>query len=203
MGSLVYKKRVGRIHIVVSLVLLGILVGGFCQGWSAPPLNAEVIQIKSDRLEAHQKERQVIFLGHVVATQGDLTIRGDRMTIFYSEGGGAEVTGNDLGERLDRIEVEGNVRISQSKTVATARNAVYYRSNNKVVLTGEPRVQRDKDVIQGSSITLFLDSEKSIVEGGPSGPVEATIYSEDNVVSFDNSSSERKSKSATDRDEGG
>jgi lipopolysaccharide export system protein LptA len=195
---------VGRIHILVTLVVFGILIGGFYQGWAAPR-NTDAVHIVSDRLEAYQQERQVIFLGNVVATQGDLTIRGDRMTIFYSEGGESEVSGNDLTRRLDRIVVEGNVRISQRKTVATGKHAVYYSSDNKVVLTGEPRVQRDKDFIQGSSITLFLDSEKSIVEGGPSRPVEATIYSSETETagSSDNSSVDSAGKSGTDRDTGG
>ena len=202
MVSILGKKRVGHIHILATLVVLGIMIGGSYQG-SAAPRKKDVVHIVSDRLEANHKERQVIFLGHVVATQGDLTIQGDRMTIFYSEGGDAKVTGDNVGERLDRIVVQGNVRIFQKETEATAKHAVYYHSDNKVVLTGEPRVRREKDFIQGSSITLFLDSEKGIVEGGPSGPVEATIHTNGSIDSFDKSSGERAEKSGTDRDEGG
>ena len=54
---------------------------------------------------------------------------------------------------------------------------VYFSEENKVVLTGKPRVEQGKDSIQGEKITLFLDTDKSVVEGGPSRPVEATIYS--------------------------
>ena len=192
----------GRIHILITLVVFGVLIIGFCQGWAAPR-NTDAVHIVSDRLEAHQQKRQVIFLGNVVAKQGELTIRGDKMTIFYSEGDESEVSGNDLTRRLDRIVVEGNVQISQKKLVATGEHAVYHSSDNRVVLTGEPRVQRDKDFIQGSSITIFLDSDKSIVEGSPSRPVEATIHSADTVGSSDKSSGERAGRSGTDRDEGG
>jgi lipopolysaccharide export system protein LptA len=106
-----------------------------------------------------------------------LTIKADRMTVFYLDKDGDQVDAGDLGARLDKIVIEGNVRISQKDSLATGRQAIYYRSDNKVVLTGEPRVQRGKDVIKGNSITVFIDSEKSIVEGGPSGPVEAIIFS--------------------------
>jgi lipopolysaccharide export system protein LptA len=152
-------------------------LSGMIDASGAGPPDSETVHIVSDRLEARQQQRQVIFSGHVVATQGDLTIKGDRMTIFYLEGGGDQTGTNDLGQKVDRIVVEGNVRILQRDRLATGGRAVYYRSENKVVLTGNPRIRRDKDFVQGQRITLFLDSEKSIVEGGPSKPVEATIYS--------------------------
>lgn len=164
---------------------------------------ADVIRITSDRLEANQQERQVTFVGNVVATKGDLKIQGDRMTIHYREGLAAERNNHNLAESVDRAAVDGNVRIFRKNTLVTAEHAVYYLSENKIVLTGEPRVQRDKDFIQGSSITYFLDSEKSIVEGGPAGPVEATIYGAERVASSDKSSGERAGRSGTDSDEGG
>ena len=178
----------------------GLLGGGICH--TAPPV-ADVIRIKSDRLEAKQQERQVTFLGNVVATKGDLKIQGDRMTIYYLEGGTADGHNSDLAEKVDRAAVDGHVRILQNNTVVTARHAVYYLSENKIVFTGEPRVQRDSDFIQGSSITYFLDSEKSIVEGGPSGPVEATIQGAEAAASSKKSSGQREGRSGTDRDEGG
>lgn len=201
MSNLINKKR-RRCILLVTLVALVVMFGGLCQGWAAP-LQSDVINIVSDRFEAYQQKRQVIFIGHVVATQGDLTVRGDRMTIFYLGGDAAESADKDLGRRIDRIAVEGNVRISQKNTLATGNHAVYYNSDNKVVLTGKPRVQRDSDFIQGDTITLFLDTDKSIVEGGPSGPVEATIYSSKTGGSIDRSGVEGVGRSGTDRDAGG
>lgn len=202
MSSLVNKNLMGRVHLVVTLAALGILIGGLCQV-QAGPQETDVVRIVSDRLEAYQQQRQVIFIGHVVATQGDLTIRGDRMTIFYTEEEANKKEGEEFSGRIDRIVVEGNVRITQKDIVATGKHAVYYRSDNKVVLTGTPRVQREKDFIKGASITLFLDSEKSIVEGGPSGPVEATIYSSETGGSVDKGSAEGVGGSGADRDGGG
>ena len=133
--------------------------------------------IVSDTLEAYQQQKKVIFIGHVVAKQGELTIRGDRMTVFYLEEGNSKPNEDSLAGKIDRVVVDGNVNITQKKVVATGEHVVYFSKENKIVLTGKPRVEKGKDFIQGDKITLFLDSEKSIVEGGPSGPVEATIYS--------------------------
>ena len=202
MRSLVNNECIGRVHLVVALAALGMLVGGLSQVRAAPQKN-NVVRIVSDRLEAYQQQRQVIFIGHVVATQRDLTIRGDRMTIFYSEEDTNKKEGDEFSGRIDRIVVEGNVHITQKEIIATGDHAVYYRSENKVVLTGTPRVQRNKDFIKGASITLFLDSEKSIVEGGPSGPVEAAIYSSETGGSVDKGSVEGTGKSGADSGGGG
>ena len=99
------------------------------------------------------------------------------MTIYYLEKGNPKPNKEGLAGKLDRIEVDGGVHITQKTIVATAEHVVYFDEENKIVLTGKPRVERGKDSIQGDKITLFLDSEKSVVEGGPSRPVEATIFS--------------------------
>lgn len=167
-----------KIRPAVALAFALWAVGFFAVGTpqsSTEPGDSDTVHITSDRLEARQDKRQVVFSGHVTATQGDLTIQGDRMTIFYLER--SEVEGAALNERVERIVVEGDVRISKQGRFATGDRAVYYRVDNKVVLTGDPRVQRDQDFIQGERITLFLDRDKSIVEGGPTRPVEATIFS--------------------------
>jgi lipopolysaccharide export system protein LptA len=138
---------------------------------------SEPIHITSDRVEAFQQQRQVIFIGHVVATQKDTTISGDKMTVFYAEKHPGEKQSSDLGGPVDHIVVEGDVRITQGDRVATSEKATYYREDNKVILTGHPRAMRNQDIITGDRIIYFLDSEKSIVESGPSGRVQATLHS--------------------------
>ena len=173
-------------------VLLGAALGapGWAQQKTTPPEKTESIHITSDQVEASQQQRQIVFSGHVVATQKDLVVRGDRMTVFYAEKPAGEKKSPDLGGPVERIVVEGNVQITQGDRVATAEVATYYRTENKVVLTGDPRVVRTRDSIQGDRITLFLDSEKSLVEGGPSGRVQATIYGTSLKGAADGSKSE-------------
>jgi len=163
-------------HSVIVLAIAWLLFGGLSHGQAKAPEDAP-IHIVSDSLEAYQQQQRVVFIGHVVAKQGELTIRGDRMTVFYLEQAHPESDEERLAGKIDRVEVDGNVHITQKKVVATGDRVVYFSEENKIVLTGKPRVERGKDFIQGEKITLFLDSEKSVVEGGPSQPVEATIYS--------------------------
>jgi len=189
--------------VAALLFALGTAPGRAQQG--AQPDQKEPIHITSDQVEAFQQQRQVIFSGHVVATQKDIVVRGDKMTVFYVEKGQedgkgseksqGEATGSDLGGgSVDHIVVEGNVQITQGDRVATGKVATYYRAENKVVLTGDPRVVRNQDSIKGDRITLFLDTDKSIVESGPSGRVQATIYSSGPKGAADGSKSEAGGK---------
>ena len=176
MNNLVFEKCKTCTHSVIVLAIMWLLCSGLSHGQAKAPKGAPV-HIVSDRLEAYQQQHKVIFIGNVVAKQGELTIRGDRMTIFYLEEKNPQPNEEGLAGKVDRIEVDGGVHISQKEIVATGEHVVYFSEENKIVLTGKPRVERGKDSIQGEKITLFLDTEKSVVEGGPSGPVEATIYS--------------------------
>ena len=176
MNNLVLKKCKRYTYSIFLLASGWLLFSGLGHGQTEAPKDAPV-HIVSDRVEAYQEQRKVIFIGHVVAKQGELTIRGDRMTVFYLNKENSQPNDEGLAGKVERIEVDGGVHISQKKIVATGEHVVYFSEENKVILTGNPRVEQDKDFIQGDKITLFLDTEKSVVEGGPSRPVEATIYS--------------------------
>jgi lipopolysaccharide export system protein LptA len=175
-NNLVVKKCKAYSHSVIVLAIMWLMFNGLSHGQAAIAKDGPV-HIVSDRLEAYQQQQKVIFIGNVVAKQGELTIRGDRMTIFYLEENNPQPNEEGLAGKVDRIEVDGGVHISQKEIVATGEHVVYFNEENKIILTGKPRVERGKDSIQGEKITLFLDTEKSVVEGGPSRPVEATIYS--------------------------
>ena len=191
MNNLLVKKCKTYAHSVIVLAIMWLLFGGLSQGQTATPKDVPV-HIVSDKLEAYQQQQKVIFIGNVVAKQGELTIRGDRMTIFYLERGNPQPNEEGLAGKVDRIEVDGGVHISQKNIVATGEHVVYFNEENKIILTGNPRVERGKDSIQGEKITLFLDTEKSVVEGGPTQPVEATIYSSSSGGSVDGASNKGK-----------
>ena len=176
MNNLLVKKCQTCKYSLLFLAIIWLLFSGMSHGQDKVAKDAPV-HIVSDSLEAYQQQQKVVFIGHVVAKQGELTIRGDRMTVFYVKEEKSPSKEENLAGKIDRIEVDGNVHITQKKIVATGEHVVYFSEENKIVLTGKPRVEQGKDSIQGEKITLFLDTEKSVVEGGPSRPVEATIYS--------------------------
>jgi len=206
------KKRLETVRrplasgLAIALVVLlaaGGTAPGRAQQKTGQPEKSEPIHITSDRVEAFQQQHLVIFVGHVVATQKDMTIWGDKMTVYYLEKDPAEKKSSDLGGPVDHIVTEGNVRIVRGDRVATSEVATYYRGDNKVILTGNPRATRNQDVITGERIIYFLDSEKSIVESGPSGRVQATLHSGGPQGASEGSRGEGKGSSTAAGDPGG
>jgi len=134
------------------------------------------LRIASDRMEANQTDKTVLFEGHVVVKQDDLTITGKRLKVFSAADQKDPASQSAMVDKIDRIEVEGDVTISQKDKVATAERAVYYHQEQKIVLTGQPSVAQGEDRIQGRLITLLLDQGKSIVEGSAETPVQAVLH---------------------------
>lgn len=138
------------------------------------------LHIASDRMEVMQKERMILFEGHVEIRQDDLSITAARMRVFGSasgkEKGKEKDPQNAMMEKIDRIEVEGDVRISQRDKLATSDKAVYYHQDRKIVLMGRPVVSQGRDKVQGRLITLYIDEGKSVVEGGSETPVQAVLH---------------------------
>lgn len=137
----------------------------------------EPIHIASDRMEVDQKDKVVTFEGHVVVQQKDLTITGKKMRVYTSNAAEPSSESNKT-DRIDRIEVEGEVRISQQDKIATADKAVYYHNEQKIVLMGKPQFSQGQDTIKGRLITLYLPEQRTVVEGGQDNPVHAVLYPE-------------------------
>jgi lipopolysaccharide export system protein LptA len=84
------------------------------------------------------------------------------------------VTYEDKG-KLKQIEALGGVKMIQGDRIATGDTIVFYNDQQKVVLTGNPRVWQGDNVINGEKITVFIKEERSIVEGSTANRVSATI----------------------------
>ena len=61
--------------------------------------------------------------------------------------------------------------------LATAEEAVYFQKDATIVLTGTPQVKQGDDFVEGSKITLFLNEDRSIVEGSDGKQVRAVVSS--------------------------
>lgn len=138
------------------------------------------IQITSDKMEVSQKDGTIVFEGHVAAQQENLTMTGKKLVVFAvkekskNKKGDADQSG--FISRVDRIEILGDVKITQGDKLATCEKAVFYRQDQKIILSGNPQVSQGKDVLNGQVITLYLLEERSVIEGGAQKPVKATLF---------------------------
>ena len=126
------------------------------------------VEISADGMVADDAARVVVFSGHAVATQGDIVIRADRLSIHY--------TAKGQDDDVERIVGEGSVRIEQGARVATGDRAEFFRGEERVVLTGSPQVQEGQSLVKGNEIVLFLKENRSVVKGGQGGRVSAVLH---------------------------
>ena len=141
---------------------LGKTAGGEGRGFDQP------LRITAQELEADNKNRVITFRGKVEARQGGLIISADTAQVFYEK----KEEGNDIRE----VVATGNVKVQDGDRLATAQRAVFVNREQKITLTGQPKVWQGKDMVSGEKIIVLLEEEKSLVESGPDRRVEVILH---------------------------
>jgi lipopolysaccharide export system protein LptA len=140
----------------------------------------EPIEIVSDRMDAFNEKKMVIFSGNAVATQGDKEIKSDRLILYYKkETGKKDKTGVKAIEGtgdLEKIEAKGNVIVTQKARVATGDEAVYFQNSGQIIMTGNPTLRDGKNLIKGNKVIVFVNEDRGVVESDTKKRVKAVIY---------------------------
>lgn len=159
----------------LSCFILFFLLSGLwpVTAWAASEIGAEQaleepIEITSERLEVDEQAGTAIFFGQVVARQGEMTIYSEKLILYRSE---------EL-EEVEKLEASGGVRIVQQDRVGTAQHASFYMQEEKLVLSGDAKIQQDQNLVAGEEITLFLKENRSLVKSGSDGRVRAVFIPE-------------------------
>ena len=136
----------------------------------------------SQKMTFKNQQSQAVFDGAVVLTRGTLVVYSDRMVVSFrnqevgtdskkaveGKGPSSPAKGPDTvsNRAVTQIEATGRVKIERDAGNATCQKAVYYRDEDKIVLTGDP-VAWDKGTrVSGQRITMFLGEDRTVVEGG-------------------------------------
>jgi lipopolysaccharide export system protein LptA len=174
----------------LALILAAAVVPATSMAQEKKPTQDEFpLHITADRLEADQKERVIIFIGHVKATYQDSILYCDRLRVFYEQPppgskppakSPEEKEGSPLGdmggEKISRIVATGQVRVVQEDKVATGQEATYYRDRDEIVLVGNPQLWRAENTLKGERIIFNMKDNKVLVESSPKKRVEAHLY---------------------------
>ena len=100
-----YHTRADLVKKLLKILLVGsMLLSGpaFAEGNSSAP-----IHIEADRMISQEQKNSVVFIGNVDAKQGDITIRADEMTVYYTE---------------DKNKKKGHGRSSEVKKLICKKN---------------------------------------------------------------------------------
>jgi lipopolysaccharide export system protein LptA len=158
------------------LVLLAGLLVSEASAQTAPKARkggedrTQPVTVDADQMEAFRKESLVVFTGSVVARQNNSVQYADRMEVYLDE----------KGDRVLRIVSTGNIRIiTRDCRTATAKRVEYYDADQRVELLGNARVWEADNVVTGEKITLYLNQERSVVQGEGPERVRAVFHPRD------------------------
>jgi lipopolysaccharide export system protein LptA len=169
--------------IIVILFSFSILGAKATDTKKKPVEKDQPIEIVSDRLDAYNEKKLVVFSGNAVATQGDKVIKSDRLRLYYKKGpqSSPKTGSKDISSTgdLEKIEAEGHVIVTQGERIVTGNLATYYQDTQKIIMTGNAVMREGRNIIRGDRIVVYLDEDRGIVEGDKNSRVKATIYPED------------------------
>jgi lipopolysaccharide export system protein LptA len=165
-----------------ALVLIGATAARPGSGPAKPaPADNEPTRITAQKMTVRNQESKAIFEGAVVLTKGALIVHSDTMVVLFKPGdqrdsGGKPFDGTQKAGRIEAapmpgnravhvIEATGRVRIEKDDGTATCEKAVYYKDEEKIILTGSPVAWQKGTRVSGKVITMFLAEDRSVVEG--------------------------------------
>ncbi|WP_051305541.1 lipopolysaccharide transport periplasmic protein LptA [Desulfogranum mediterraneum] len=145
-------------------------------GATAQAADDAPIHIEADRMISQEAENSVVFLGNVDAKQGDVTIRSEEMTVYYSQK--TDKSGKKSSNQVKKLICKKNVEVVQEDWVGTGNRMDYFAGDRKVILSGNAKAWQGQNMVSGKTITYYLDEKRSIVEQDPakSGRVKAVLH---------------------------
>jgi lipopolysaccharide transport protein LptA len=117
--------------------------------------NKGPIHIKSESMSLDYQNHSVLWTGHVHAEQANAQLTSDQLRVNYFD--------KDFKQLKDMV-ADGNVRMSQGTQWATGQHGVMDQTKRTMVLTGSPVVHDCANQITGKRITVYLDTNRSVVE---------------------------------------
>jgi len=116
----------------------------------------EPMVVTSSSMEANELGNTVTFIGDVILKKEAMTLTSDHLVVFY----------DTATKGVREIEALGNVVVKKEGRIAYSNKAIYYSKDEKIVLTGDARINENENQLGGERITLFMRDDRSIVEGG-------------------------------------
>jgi lipopolysaccharide export system protein LptA len=138
------------------------------------------ITITADNLEYAYQDGIVIYRGDVQAVQGDVVLHSAELRITLAKSDDpkanpgananpakdASEIGDTSTQQVREVVATGHVRIDQGTRWAVGGKATYEQSDRTVVLTENPVLHDGPNEVVGDRVIIYLDEDRSIVEGG-------------------------------------
>jgi lipopolysaccharide transport protein LptA len=132
--------------------------------------------IQSDELHMDQVTHIAVFTGNVVVTGTNFSMKCQEMTVNFDKDG-----------KVDTILSKGDVEVVQPGRVTHSGQAMYYRDQDKFVLTDQPVIIDNKNKVSAPEITFYRTNQSMFTTGRTT-----TVIGEGNAFSSTPPANEQK-----------
>jgi lipopolysaccharide export system protein LptA len=122
-------------------------------------------------MTASSEENKAVFRENVKMVQEELVVHSDIMIVYFKEKTAGQTSpvgqlpSENSKNEIRVIEAKGHVKIAKGESRATCTRALYDKLEEKIILLGSPVVWQEGTRVSGQKITMFLNENRSIVEG--------------------------------------
>jgi lipopolysaccharide export system protein LptA len=130
------------------------------------------VDVTADRIEVQDRADRALFVGNVHATQAEMTLDTDRLTVAYSnKPGGASggASGGTSGVQIHRLDAAGGVTVRSPTETAKGDFGIYDLDRKLITVIGNVHLTQGGNVVNGQRLVINLDSGRAVVDGGPPG----------------------------------
>ncbi|MGD2079909.1 MAG: LptA/OstA family protein [Nitrospirota bacterium] len=140
-------------NILLAFLLAGSLnpAGASAESRGESLLGGPIV-ITAATLSADAKSNTAVFEGSVVAKTDEMTLKSEKMTVYYGQEGD-----------IEKIRAEGGTELLKGDRTLTSERAEYIAMENRIIFTGKPMAVEGPNVITGSKIIFIIDEDRSIV----------------------------------------
>ena len=117
------------------------------------------VEITADELTVDQQTGSAVFIGNVVAGQGEMRLSAAKVQVQYAVVGG-QPTGT-----IDKLIASGGVTLVNGDEAAEAANAIYAVSAAEIVMTGDVILTQGVNALSGEKLTVDLNTGKGRMSG--------------------------------------
>jgi lipopolysaccharide export system protein LptA len=142
------------------------------------------VDVTADRIEVQDRADRAIFVGNVHATQAELTLDTERLTVAYSNKPSAAAskpattptsiqpaatspTGSSV--QIHRLDAAGGVVVHSPSETAKGEFGIYDLDRKLITVIGNVQLTQGQNVVNGQRLVINLDSGRAVVDGGPPG----------------------------------
>jgi lipopolysaccharide export system protein LptA len=169
-------------------VMLLTLAAGMAPGWMAPAARAQApgtgfansysansgkpVDIEADTLEVDDRKKTAVFKGNVSATQGDMNITSQQISVIYTSGGGAkqaDASGKAVasplgaGGDISIVNARGNVVVTMKADQQRAESdwAIFDVQKQQITMGDSVELSKGanrENVLRGTKLVIDLAS---------------------------------------------